>query len=366
MKLGPVAIATVGLLSPGLAAAEEGPQPLVISSSPGLEIRLSGRIHRMIQVVADGRETGTFFTDSAQGPTVFRFDVTGRASDTLSVGGILEVGVQQNNPVLVSQDAPDAGISVSGRVAEIFVESATLGRLGLGRGFASAWVAPEIDLSGTVFGSLLPVGNLFPGLKFVNADTKELTETRVLSHFADLERLLLADRIRYDSPRFGGFRVSGSVAADSRWDVALRARHSPGDFTLSGASTYQHEPFRDVEWRWDAGLSTRHEPTGLNVTLAGSVQGHDGGRQSEAFIVKGGWLASLLQLGKTAISVDFTKNSDIVVSGDRARSVGATILQNWDRFGVRLYAGVRRYSVDEPDVSLAPMTVLPFGAVIAF
>ena len=165
-------------------------------------------------------------------------------------------------------------------------------------------VAPEVDLSGTVFASLLPVGNLFPGLKFVNAGTKELTETRVLNHFADLERLLIADRFRYDSPLFGGFRVSGSVAADSRWDAALRARHSPGDFTLSGASTYQHEPFRDVRWRWDAGLSARHEPTGLNVTLAGSVQRHDGGRRSEGFIVKGGWLASWLHYKKTQQSVN--------------------------------------------------------------
>jgi hypothetical protein len=367
MKVKSLVCAAGVVLSPALGAAEDAPGPFVIASSPALEIRLSGRVHRMIQVVEDGRETSAFFTDSAQGPTIFRFDVTGKASDSLSVGGVLEIGVQQNNPVFVSQDAPDAGIDVSGRVAEIFVESATLGRFGLGRGFAAAWVAPEIDLSGTVFASLLPVGNLFPGLKFVNADTKELTETRVLSHFADLERLLLADRFRYDSPRFGGFRVSGSVAADSRWDVALRARRSPGDFTLSGATTYQHEPFRDVRWRWDAGLSARHEPTGLNLTVAGSVQDHDDGRQSQGFIVKGGWLTSWFPIGKTALSVDYTRNTDVAVAGSEGRSVGAVILQNWERFGVRFYAGVRRFSVEEPAVALEPLTVFPFfGALIAF
>lgn len=354
------------VLIPVLVTAQETPKPLVISSNPNLGIRISGRVHRMIQVVEDGRESDIFFTDSAQGPTMLRFDVTGKASETLSVGGALEIGLQQNNPIFVSQDAAAAGFDVSGRVAELFLESAKLGRFSLGRGFASAWVAPEVDLSGTVFASLLPVGNLFPGLKFVNRETKELTEVRVLNHFADLERLLLADRFRYDSPRFGGFRLSGSVAADSRWDLALRARHSVGEFTLSGATTYQYQPFRGVDWRWDAGLSARHEPSGLNVTVAGARQGQDGGRRADSFIVKGGWLASWFALGKTAMSVDFTENKNIVAAGDRARSVGATIFQNWERFGFRFYAGLRRYSVDQPDVSLESITVFPFGAIISF
>jgi len=358
--------ALAGVLIPLIAAAQDAPKPVVISSSPNLEIRLGGRIHRMVQIVADGRDTTTIFTDSAQGPTMLRVGVTGKASDTLSLGGALEIGLQQNNPVFVSQDAPVGTFDVTGRVAEIFLDSTTLGRFTLGRGFAAAWVAPEVDLSGTAFASLLPVGNLFPGLKFVNSETKELTDVRVLTHFADLERLLLADRFRYDSPRVGGFQVSGSVAADARWDVALRARPSAGTFTLSGATTYQHEPFRDVDWRWDAGLSARHEPTGLNLTVGGLVQEHAGGRRSNGFIVKGGWLASWLALGTTAIAVDFTENHNVAVDRDRARSVGATVLQSWERFGVRFYAGVRRYTVRRPDVPLAPITVFPVGALISF
>ena len=50
--------------------------PFVLKRNDSLEIKLSGRIHRMIQTVEDGRETDVFFTDSAQGPTILRFDVT--------------------------------------------------------------------------------------------------------------------------------------------------------------------------------------------------------------------------------------------------------------------------------------------------
>ena len=348
------------------ATEERQRKPIVLSGNENVEVRLSGRVHRMLQFVADGRENDVFFTDSAQGPTILRVDVAGKASDTLTVGGALEIGLQQNNPIFVSQDTPDAGFDVSGRVAEIFLESKRLGRFGLGRGFASAWVAPEVDLSGTQFASLLPVGNLFPGLKFVDSQTKKITDIQILNHFADLERFLIADRFRYDSPRFAGVRLSGSVAADARWDVALRSRHSVGDFTLAGASTYQNEPLQDVDWRWDVAISVRHEPSGLNATVGGLRQRVGGARNSDGFVVKGGWLARLFAIGRTAISADFTQNNDVVAGGDQARSVGLFVLQNWSRFGVHFYIGVRRYSVEQPEMSLEPITVLPIGALISF
>ena len=148
---------------------------------------------------------------------------------------------------------------------------------------------PEIDLSGTQFASLLPVGMLFPGLKFATSETGRLSPIRVRSHFADLERFLIADRFRYDSPRFAGIQLSGSVAADSRWDVAMRTRHGSKSFTIVGATTYQSEPFRDLDWRWDAGASTRHEPTGLNFTFGFFNERHLNGRDSKGFILKAGW-----------------------------------------------------------------------------
>ena len=117
-------------------------RPLIVSSNPRLQVKLSGRIHRMFQFVNDGSRGGrdVFFTDSLQGPTMLRVDVTGKATETLTVGGALEIGLQQNSPVFVSQDNPDAGFNVTGRAAEIYLQSTKLGKFSLGRGFAAAWV----------------------------------------------------------------------------------------------------------------------------------------------------------------------------------------------------------------------------------
>ena len=160
--------------------------------------------------------------------------------------------------------------------------------------------------------------------------------------------------------------MSGSVAADSRWDAALRTRHRPGDFTVVGATTYQNKPFRDLEWRWDAGLSARHERTGLNFTFGIVSERHEDGRDSASFIVKFGWLGNLNRLGKTAISADYARNDGVVALGDEARSIGAFVLQNWGDLGIRFYVGVRRYEVDSPLINLEPITVVPLGFLVSF
>lgn len=337
------------------------PGPLVLGKSEDLTFKLSGRVHRMILGVDDTAATTTMFTDSEQGPTMLRADVLGTPSERLSIGAALEVGIRQNRPFTVSQDQVDGATSVNVRQAQIFLDSRAVGRFSLGRGFAAAWVAPEIDLSGTQSAALLPAGMLAPGLKFVDAGTGEPSDTRVLDYFVDVERLLLVDRFRWDSPTLAGVQLSGSVAADSRWDVAFRTRHSPGAMTIRGAAAYQHNPFEGIDRRVDGGLSIRHEPTGLNLTAGLSREEVSAGRTAKGWIVKGGWLADLFGLGPTAFAVDDYVSEDLRAADEDATFVGAFVVQKWPRFGMDVYAGLRRYDIDSPTLNLQPLLVYPPG-----
>ena len=337
----------------------------VVSVSSKVQVKLGGRVHRMSQLVADGRETDVFFTDNDPFPTMLRVDATAQMGDKLTVGGALEIGFQQNRPLFVSQDNPDIDIDVTGRMAEIYA-AGKVGTFSLGRGYMASWVTPEIDLSGTQRASLLAIGALFGGLKFVDATTNELTDIRVRTHHADTERLLIKDRLRYDSPRLLGLQVSASLAAADRRDVALRIRRDVGDFTLAGAATYQHKPFGDLDWRSEAGVSFRHEPTGLNATVAGFTQRPPDGRNAHGRIVKIGWLAGLAPIGKTAFSADVASNFNIAIDGDDGVSFGVFALQNWDQLGIRAYIGIRQYELDRPDINLKRITIVPFGALIRF
>jgi hypothetical protein len=226
---------------------------------------------------------------------------------------------------------------------------------------------PEFDLSGTVPSALLATGNLAPGMRFVDRATNELSDIRVSTHFADTERLLLVDRLRYDSPSFGGgFQLSGTLAADARWDAALRFYPTNDNWTIRAAATYQHKPFQDVDDRYEIGFSARHNETGLNLTT-GLVSGEArDGRDLSAYIIKAGWLTNLNSLGYTAFSADYSFGSDARLTGDEAESIGIFVQQKWEALGLDLYGGLRRYDVDRPDIALKPMNVFAMGAMYTF
>jgi len=340
----------------------------IFRKNENLALTFSGRLHRMLLAVDDGANTDLFFTDSEQGPTMLRFDATGKVDDALSIGATVETGIRQNRPFLVSQDKPDHDTDVTVRIAEMVLDSSRYGKFSFGRGFASAWLAPEIDLSGTQFANLLPVGMLAPGMRFVDSSDNSLSDIQVLTYFIDVERLLLVNRTRYDSPGFGpGMQVSGSVANDSRWDLALRAKPNISErWTLVGGAAYLDKPFSGINRRWDAGVSVLHNPTGLNLTAGGSRDQLTAGGDANTWIIKAGWLTDIVSLGKTAFSLDYYKTSDLRLDGDEADSVGLFAVQKWPAYGLDFYAGYRRYDVSRPDIDLKALDILVTGAALNF
>jgi hypothetical protein len=342
-------------------------EPFIVSRTDTAAFTLGGRVHRVIMQVDDGASTNGFFMDSDQGPTMLRADISSRVSSDWTLGGALEVGIQSNRPFRVSQDNPNPGTDLTVREADLELKSDRYGTFSFGRGFSAAWTTPEIDLSGTVPSALLATGNLAPGMQFIDRATNELSGIAVNQHFADTERLLLVDRLRYDSPSFGGgFQLSGTLAADARWDAALRYYPSHDDWTIRAAATYQHKPFQDLDARYDLGFAARHNETGLNINV-GLVGGEArDGRDLSAYIIKAGWLANLNTLGYTAFSADFSSGSNARLDGDEAESVGLFVQQKLDSVGLDLYGGFRRYEVERPDIDLRPMNVFALGAIFTF
>ena len=353
---------------PPATEQEKKGSKFVLRKNENLELTFSGRVHRMLLTVDDGANTDMFFTDSEQGPTMLRFDALGKVDDSLSLGATIETGIRQNRPFQVSQDNPNAGTDVTVRIAEVYLNSKRAGKFSLGRGFSAGWLAPEMDLSGTQFANLLPVGMLAPGMKFVDASDNSLSDIQVLTHFVDVERLLLVDRARYDSPQFGpGLQLSGSVAHDSRWDLALRAKPKTGDdWTFVGGASFQDEPFLGIDQRVDAVASIRHNRTGLNLTVGGVRDDLTSGGNSNTYIVKAGWLTDVVSLGKTAFSIDYYNVSDLRLDGDEGESIGLFAVQKWLSFGLDFYVGYRRYDVSRPDIDLKDLDILTLGAAFNF
>jgi hypothetical protein len=342
-------------------------QPFVVRRSENGVLSLGGRIHRVVMQVDDGASRNGFFMDSDQGPTMLRADFTTATSTDWSLSAALEVGIQSNRAFRVSQDDPNPGTDITVREADIELEHERFGKFSFGRGFSAAWTTSEIDLSGTVPSALIAVGNLAPGMKFVDRVSNQLSTITVSQHFADTERLLLVDRFRYDSPAFGGgFQLSGTLAADARWDTALRWYPTSDNWTVRAAATYEHKPFRDLNNRINVGISARHNDTGLSLTTGASRGEALTGREGTGFVIKGGWLTNLNSLGTTAFSVDYLASENVLQDDDGSDSVGFFVQQNWAAVGLDLYGGFRRYEVERPDIDLKPINVFALGAMYTF
>lgn len=342
-------------------------QAFVLRRTDTSVLKVGGRIHRVLMNVDDGISNTRLFIDSDQGPTMLRADISNKFSDELTVSGAIEVGIQGNRSFRVSQDAPNPGTDILVRIGEVVADHKRYGKLSFGRGFAAAWAAPEIDLSGTTPAALLPVGMFSPSLKFANASTNQLSDIQVNQHFIDVERLLLTDRMRYDSPSFaGGMQLSTSLAPDNRWDAALRYYPTTKNWTVRSFATYQSKPFRDVDDRVDLGFSARHNESGLSLTATWANSKLLSGRDSNAYVIKGGWLTDLNSLGTTAFSIDYFVAEDQRLVGDKAESMGFFALQKWQAVGIDLYGGYRIYEVSRPDISLNDLNALALGIIFTF
>jgi hypothetical protein len=90
-------------------------------------------------------------------------------------------------------------------------------------------------------------------------------------------------------------------------------------------------------------VSLLHSPTGLNGTLAGGSE-VDGGHY---YYVKLGWIADLVAVGSTAISIDYYDGEDFVTEGAHSEHHGVQVTQYFDDIDLEAYLGYRAYAYDD-------------------
>ena len=321
---------------------------IVTSSDPRFKVKISGQVNRQVAYAEDGNNDKFYHTDSDNSPSRINIEAQGKVSEDLTVGARVETGYQDNRPLKVNQNNEDSGFDFTSRWIEGYIASQRFGKLGIGKGFASSFYFQETDLSGTQVVSLLSPGNLFGGLLFYSNDTNDYTDIRVADVFVDLENLSIVNRVRYDSPQFYGFQLSGSSGSNQRHDVTLRWKNEIGNFKFSGASAYQRNTFGGLlDWRVDGVLSTLHRPSGLSLT-GGAFQGkaESDNRHLHGFGIKAGWRKKFFDFGETALSIDYVQNDDASSSDEEGKTYSAFLVQDIERWGMQVYGGYRYYDLD--------------------
>jgi hypothetical protein len=124
--------------------------------------------------------------------------------------------------------------------------------------------------------------------------------------------------------------------------------------------------------QFDASFSVLHDDSGLSLTMAGGVRDpryrDPLGKplSPNLFYVKLGYQRDFFSFGRTAFSVDYENQDEMIFNGDNAQSYSLGIVQNIDASMTELFASVRRESLRRSFGQFYPMTAAWTGARVRF
>jgi predicted porin len=343
--------------------APGAPAP-VVSGTDKIKLAISGQINRGVLISEDGEQTKFFFVDNDNASSRLHFEGTGQINDDLSAGAVLEVELRSNSTQEVSQDNESTGTAnFEDRKIEVYFDSERLGRVWLGQGSTASDNTSEVDLSGTGVVGTSDLPDYAGGLQFV--DDGELSGVTIGDTYNNFDGLSRDDRLRYDSPEFGGFQLATSAASDSKFDVAGLYTGAFDDTKLAGAAAFASDAGDFIQANGSASLLLAN---GFNVTGAAGWRDFDDGDRDDGRFVYGklGYRTHPFPIGETAFAVDGYYGEDIGADGDEAMEVGAFVVQNIDPAATELYAGYRYYDLSRNDADFDPINAVLTGARVKF
>jgi predicted porin len=211
-----------------------------------------------------------------------------------------------------------------------------------------------------------------------------------LTVFSPYDGLARKDRVRYDTPTFAGFMLSGSVASEDNYtpnngvikpnkyasDIALRYENRICDVKLLAAiSHYRFSKWGEDRNRKvnDASIAALHVPTGLNIALnyATSKFGTDtlaavpvpapapvgtlsqGIDKTQKFQrAQLGLISELNCYGPTNFVVDYAQSKHAFENDAKGKGYGIGVVQQLKKINSEAYVAVRQMKFDRPLVDI--------------
>jgi cell division protein FtsL len=342
-------------------------EKVVTSGQERVKLAISGQVHRAVNIAEDGKNTKAYFVDNDASNTRVRLVGTARATEDLTVGTKIEVAIAPNESSEVSQDNEESGDFFDQRWAEVSLDSKRFGKVSLGKGDTASNNSAEVDLSKTDIVQYSSIADVAGGLLFRQTNGDTLTDVSVSDAFNNLDGLSRKSRLRYDTHKFYGFHLAGSLVSDQRYDGSLWWGGQGYGFKAAGALAFADPNEDDTDFRYDGSFSLLHEDTGLNLTLSAGLEERDNQGDAENFYAKVGWLTRFFPFGETAFGVDYTRSLNLPTGRDDGYSVGAAAVQHFEEYGTEIYFQYRHHSLDrDVEPSVQDINVGTIGARVKF
>lgn len=343
----------------------------VTSGSDKVKLAISGQVNRAINVVDDGDDTEAYFVDNAASNSRFRLVGTAKLDEDLTLGTRMELGFAPNASSQVNQDNMESGDSFDQRYADISLASKRYGKIFLGKGDTSSNNTAEVDLSGTDVLQYASIADIAGGMLFVQSNDDKLSDIKVSDAFKDFDGLSRKNRVRYDTPTFGGAHLSASWISEKRWDTALFWGGKGYGFKAGAAAAVAYinteKNGEDSDYQYDGSFSILHEDTGLNFTFSAGTQEVDNQDDPSNIWAKVGWRTDLIAAGETSFGVDYGWSDNLTTENDDGNSFGVAAVQKFNAYGTEVYAQFRNFSLDrDADPNVEDLNVFTLGTRVKF
>lgn len=353
-----------------LAPTTDQPSPQTVSAqnttpSPKAtttKVTVGGFVNRMAVLANNGNKSRVLHVDNNAAPTRFWLRGTHQPTKDFAIGSNLELQFDANSSFNVDVETPNNTPKlVRERKIEVFFKHKGYGDLYVGRGDMASNGTAEVDLSKTdVIASSSAVQDTAGGLLFRENDNT--SGPKIGDVFDNLDGRSRQNRIRYDTPSFYGFRLAASHESGRDYDTAIRYKGVVGPgVDIAAAFAYAHTnkdgSLSKGSQYYVSSLSVLFK-NGLNFTTALTKRDFKDAeiKDSKSFFAKAGYIFNVFEVGKSAISFDYTRNSHINNTKDnvylgKGSAYGLFAVQNINEYGLQLYGGGRLYQFNASDNS---------------
>jgi hypothetical protein len=205
------------------------------------------------------------------------------------------------------------------------------------------------------------------GMLFRQTSDDSLTDVRILDAFSDFNGLFRKNRLRYDTPRFYGFHLSGSAISDQRYDGSLWWGGQGYGFKAAAGAGFAYTNEDDTDYLYAGSFSVLHEDTGLNFTLSSGLLERDNQSDPKNYYAKVGWLANFFSFGWTSFGIDYTRSLNLPTENDDSYSIGLAAVQLFAEYGTEFYGLYRLHSLNrDVEPSVHDIAVGSIGARVKF
>lgn len=348
-------VAAAALFAVAVPSVEAG----TISNGNGNSVTISGQINKAFMYVDDGKSEGSAIVDNDNSGSRFRIIGSGKVNEALSVGTALEVEFQDNaGNNFALDDSNSAGAATAAnndagfgqatfaqRRMEAYFSHKQFGKLSIGQGPTASDGTAETSLSGA--GMAAGGGFIFNGgavkIRTANQANNVFTAATFGDKTSNLDGASRSDRLRYDTPSFGGFSVGTSYLSDGRADVAARYSGKFGGVAVKGAASYLNQAgaSTSTEDQYVISVAAEHD-SGLNVRgQYGEATFKASNRDDQStWSIGVGYDASLSSMGQTSFVTSYTVDENVAANDEELTFYDFGVVQHISDAGTELYLGV--------------------------